>query len=214
MRQHAVSDYGGKEIIQSDSWNCGPIACVVMWRTFIPDEVDVSTNVEMFRSLVVTKMKALIEESKKAKKLLVSSKENVFIIGDDITDNEIFDKVEYDKIGQTDNAKDEKIELTSNHEISMENEDLSPAHRAKILNRVESDMKRKRYQDKQGNRMKSRYKKTIESSVGKIVTLSVDIRDRNSTIPRGIIGVIAKVSSSGSGNSAIMTSHGLLGSKN
>ena len=36
----------------------------------------------------------------------------------------------------------------------MENEDLSPAHRAKILNRVESDMKRKRCQDKQGNRMK------------------------------------------------------------
>ena len=41
----------------------------------------------------------------------------------------------------------------------------------------------------------------------------MDIRDRNSTIPRGIVGVIAKVASTRSGNSAIYSRHGLLGSR-
>ena len=129
---------------------------------------------------------------------------------------------EPNSIDLTNNLKERKEERTKskdnddskNHVQKDDHLYISPNHRQKITRRIESDMKRKRKQDDQAMKMQKRFKKgSIQVNVGKVVTLKVDIRDRNSTIPRGIVGIIAKVASTGSGNCAIYTPHGLLGSR-
>ena len=61
--------------------------------------------------------------------------------------------------------------------------------------------------------MKKLFKLGSKVTVGDTVNLKVDIRDRNSTIPRGILGIVAKLPSSDSCNCAIYCVHGLLGSR-
>ena len=230
MRHHRKGDYGGMKLLQADGYNCGPIACMVLWHTFLPNEVNTKLNVSMFRSKVVPKMKTLLKEAKESGHLLVRVREEVlleqynnsagdtFEVGDDNEDG-ILSKhlivkgrgevVTIDTTDENNAIKDSQSKLDNDDEIMY----ISPNHRQKIVRRVESDMKRRKRQDKQGLSMKKRFKQGPEVKVGDTVNLKVDIRDRNSTIPRGILGIVAKLAPTGSGNCAIYCVHGLLGSK-
>lgn len=199
VRHHTKDDYGGMQIVQDDGHNCGPIACRILWHTFLPNEVNVNVRVKQFRSLVIPKMKLLIQDAIASNKLLVKSREKLLDLSSEDNQNKSMLKVET-----------KPAVCGDKHE---NDDELSPAHREKIKLRIESDMKRKRKQEEQGEKMKKRFKDSINCSIGNFVNLKVDIRDRNSTIPRGVVGVIAKVATTRSGNSAIYTRHGLLGSK-
>ena len=237
IRRHNSRDYGGMKLKQVDGFNCGPIACMVLWHTFIPSEVDTTLDVSQFRSKIVPKMKALLEEAKKSGALLVRLREEVLTeqpINNNVTNSSYNDGETFDLDGVDDNednklllshlivkARDEVLTIdSSTSDVANDNvvDDngamyISPNHREKIEQRIESDMKRRKRQDRQANSMMKRFKIGAEPTVGDTVNLKVDIRDRNSTIPRGILGIVAGLTSTGSSNCAIYCVHGLLGSR-
>ena len=57
MRMHNDTDLDGVNVSQKDSYNCGPIACMIMWYFFIPREVDLTVDVEEYRSKIILKLK-------------------------------------------------------------------------------------------------------------------------------------------------------------
>ena len=79
--------------------------------------------------------------------------------------------------------------------------------------KVQYDLRRRKRQDQQATWMRTQYKNTVKVKLGDVVTFAVDPRDRCSSIPRGIIGIVAKVQTEGYGTCAIYTSHGILGTK-
>ena len=64
---HSIGDTG-VQLKQHDSFNCGPIACMVLWYLFVPDEASIiwkSMEIGDFRSQIVKKMLAIIENGYK-----------------------------------------------------------------------------------------------------------------------------------------------------
>ena len=75
MRSNTTNDFGGTDLIQTDSYNCGPIACMVLWQLFLPQEVDVQAVVTTFRGKIVGKMRELLQEAVDCGHLLVCGRE-------------------------------------------------------------------------------------------------------------------------------------------
>ena len=64
-----VQNLSGRKVIQNDGYNCGPIACMVLWGIINPSkEFDDlwGRGVATFRNTVTEKMKLLINQSKNA----------------------------------------------------------------------------------------------------------------------------------------------------
>ena len=76
VRYHNDEDYDGFKLKQLDGHNCGPIACMVLWHTFVPSEVDTKWPVTEYRSMIVTKMTELLQSAKALCDILVSQREN------------------------------------------------------------------------------------------------------------------------------------------
>ena len=64
---------------QNDSYNCGPISCMVIWYIFKPDDAPLSEPIGTFRHHVVSKLTAMSEDLIQNKKLLCKMKKNDFI---------------------------------------------------------------------------------------------------------------------------------------
>ena len=104
--------------------------------------------------------------------------------------------------------------VSPNHSQIITGEDsvISHSWNQKVEKRIESDMMRRKRQDHQAEIMKNRHKIGKQVKKGHVVNLTVDRRDRNSTIPRGILGIVANVLPT-TGNCAIYCVHGLLGTR-
>ena len=50
---------------------------MILWHTFLPNEVNVNVKVEQFRSLVIPKMKLLLQDAIFSNNLLVKSREKL-----------------------------------------------------------------------------------------------------------------------------------------
>jgi hypothetical protein len=62
-----VTIFHSRCIIQTDGWNCGPIACMVMWGLFNPsttfqDKWNTSNSVASFRKTVVQETKKCLDD--------------------------------------------------------------------------------------------------------------------------------------------------------
>jgi len=57
----------GIKVIQKDHSSCGPIACVVLWKLFLPHEIDLTKiNQEDYRELVIEKLRKLLQKHEDA----------------------------------------------------------------------------------------------------------------------------------------------------
>ena len=63
---HNDTDLDGVNVSQKDSYNCGPIACMIMWYFFIPHEVDLTVDVEEYQSKIILKLKKMLSDAKEA----------------------------------------------------------------------------------------------------------------------------------------------------
>ena len=82
MKAYNKNDLNGWFISQTDGYNCGPIACMIMWYMFTHDEVDLTIPVEQYRCKVVEKIKNILNEVKEKKELMVMAKELVYKVPD------------------------------------------------------------------------------------------------------------------------------------
>ena len=68
-KKKLIQQLRGREVKQSDGWNCGPIACMVLWGLMNPSEEfdDAwSQSVITFRNTITEKMKFLIKQNQSA----------------------------------------------------------------------------------------------------------------------------------------------------
>ena len=82
----------------------------------------------------------------------------------------------------------------------------------KMDKKIKHDLKRRKTQDMQEKKWQKVYNKTVKVKVGDVVVFSVDVRDRCTSVPRGVVGIEAKTKYGGT--CAIYTKHGILGGKN
>ena len=57
MKAYNKNDLNGWFMSQTDNYNCGPIACMIMWYMFTHDEVDLRIPVEQYYFKVIQKLK-------------------------------------------------------------------------------------------------------------------------------------------------------------
>ena len=86
MRFQSENDLGGYYLNQPDVVNCGPIACMVFWYIFCPNEVDLTVSITEYRSIIVMKVRELIDDGKKRNDLFCDSKELIHVVDDDDCD--------------------------------------------------------------------------------------------------------------------------------
>ena len=82
METYTDNNLNGQFITQTDGYNYGPIACIIMWYMFTHDEVDLTIPVEQYRCKVVEKLKKMLNEVKEKKELMVMAKELVYKVPD------------------------------------------------------------------------------------------------------------------------------------
>ena len=82
MKAYNENDLNGQFISQTDGYNCGPIACMIMWYMFTHDEVDLRISFEQYCIKVVQKLKKMLNEVKEKKELMVMAKELVYKVPD------------------------------------------------------------------------------------------------------------------------------------
>ena len=63
---HNNTDLDGVNVSQNDSYNCGPIACMILWYFFIPHEVDLTVDVEEYHLKIILKLKKILRDAKEA----------------------------------------------------------------------------------------------------------------------------------------------------
>ena len=67
MKAYNKNDLNGWFISQTDGYNSGPIACMIMWYMFTHDEIDLTIPVEQYCCKVVEKLKKMLNEVKEKK---------------------------------------------------------------------------------------------------------------------------------------------------
>ena len=82
MKAYHKNDLNGWFISQTDGYNCGPIACMIMWYMFTHGEVDLTIPVEQYRCKVVEKLKKMLNEVKEKKEPMVMGKQLVYEVTD------------------------------------------------------------------------------------------------------------------------------------
>ncbi|KAG7369994.1 plant transposon protein [Nitzschia inconspicua] len=178
---------------QKDSDNCGPIACLKIWKVFCPEEVDMaSLTVNDYRNAMVDKCNVLIEKNK-----------SQFLTKPEL------DSINKRKRMQLENAAcDAAIDITG-AEVCLVTCDEDARNAARIV----ASGKRKLFQLKQAEMMMKRREQCLKHvTVGTLVSCKMDPRDVKNAL--GLLAIILEVSESGAGGIQVVTTHGLITTEN
>ena len=181
---HCTPEHFGSMILsQTDSHNCGPIACVVIWFLFFPTEAPIGIDSNDFRVVVVDKMKSMLYDAMKNGDLTCEIKKDVL----DLYDGEnIIAKVE-------DSCEEERL-----------NSFLSGVEEKKQMDKLRVEA-----QAKQVVKMKKLYNQSVSTKIGDIVLVRVPkiIRVPNKTL--NLVGVVLNVNEN-TKSALVATRHGII----
>ena len=202
-----------------DGFNCGPIACMMLWFQLNPEEAKYKLlEYHQYRCHVVNKLVSMIESLDNSEQIYFTVKiaENINVKEREsisrILCDDAYNKNKKKVIVQLDDSDDnDSLRHTICHNIRTDID--NPYLRQRIKHKDKCDEERRHQQDKQAAIMKKRYNQSIETKLGDVVNLNVNRLDRVSYVNRGLIGVVVKLANTGSGAAFIMTKFGILGNQ-
>jgi len=208
-----TGDYlDGLQVVQRDGFNCGPIACMVLWKLFQPQNVNL-LNVPQsdYRRLVVTELRRLLTVCGGNLKVFVKNKVCVgreHVEADITTSQEPDEKRKIEQDWKSAPVEQEHVDATS----TGSNRATALTDEKRQANREAADKKRRFVQDQQSRKMRRAHAAAAHVALGEAVVMKVDERDRAHHNPLGIQGIVAGTGRCGT-SVRIATSAGVLASK-
>ena len=213
------------QLKQCDGWNCGPIACMVLWYLLDYDSWSKvgfpSLLIDESRRLIVHKMKEMLEadvdflqcrvplmapRSEDDIPLCTICRGPMLLVTDDVTSMPLCHHQFHIAC-----IIDHQNSSMSCPMCRRENVEGLNQYRTKEKRKEINDAKRQEVQKKQATSMMVLRGKTVNVSVGDKVCVEVPVKDRLPHSNRDLLGIVVSVAKSGS--SIVSTRHGILSKK-